>query len=140
MGLAMNNDTDRPNDPDPDDLDSLAASLEYLRLWCESDKAGDSSAGQLLQPVRNEHAPVAERPVALSPEFEERVMVTIHEFNAAASVHLADYASRALFSCRDTGRRLAATEEVVAHSRALMVEVDALIAKLIPKGGLWPAY
>jgi hypothetical protein len=126
----MNNDTNRPNDPDPDDLDGLAASLEYLRLWCESDKAGDSSAGQLLQSVRNEHAPVA----------EERVMVTINEFNAAATVHLADYASRALFSRRDTGRRVAATEEVVAHSRALMVEVDAFIAKLIPKGWLWPAY
>jgi hypothetical protein len=45
MGLAMNNDTNRPDDPDPDDLDGLAASLDYLRLWCESDGTGDSSAG-----------------------------------------------------------------------------------------------
>jgi hypothetical protein len=44
MGLAMNTDTDRPDDPDPDDLDGLAASLDYLRLWCESDGAGDGSA------------------------------------------------------------------------------------------------
>jgi hypothetical protein len=60
-------------------------------------------------------------------------MVTIHEFNAAATVYLADYASRALFSRRDTARRVAATEEVVAHSRAIMVEVDTLITPH-PKG------
>jgi hypothetical protein len=131
----MNNDTNRANDPDSDDLDNLAASLDYLRLSCELDEAGDSS-----RPVRNEQAPVAERPVALPPEFEEPVMVRIQEFNAAATVYLADYASRALFSRRDTGRRVAATEEVVAHSRALMVEVDVLIAKFIPKGWLWPVH
>jgi hypothetical protein len=45
MGLAMNNDTNRPDDSDPDDLDGLAASLDYLRLWSESDGAGESSAG-----------------------------------------------------------------------------------------------
>jgi hypothetical protein len=44
MGLAMNTDTNRP-DPDPDDLDGLAASLDHLRLWCESDAAGDNPAG-----------------------------------------------------------------------------------------------
>jgi hypothetical protein len=45
MGLAMNNDTNRPDDSDPDDLEGLAASLDYLRLWSESDGAGESSAG-----------------------------------------------------------------------------------------------
>jgi hypothetical protein len=38
MGLAMNTDTNRP-DPDPDDLDGLAASLDHLRLWCETEGA-----------------------------------------------------------------------------------------------------
>jgi hypothetical protein len=45
MGLAMNTDTKRLDDPDQDDLDGLAASLDYLRLWCESDGAGDGSGG-----------------------------------------------------------------------------------------------
>jgi hypothetical protein len=45
MGLAMNTDTNRPDDPDPDDLDGLAASLDHLRLWCEAEGTGDSSAG-----------------------------------------------------------------------------------------------
>jgi hypothetical protein len=45
-GLAMNTETNRPDDSDPDDFDGLAASLDdYLGLWCESDRAGDSSAG-----------------------------------------------------------------------------------------------
>jgi hypothetical protein len=34
----MNTDTNRPDDPDPDDLDGLAASLDHLRLWCESEE------------------------------------------------------------------------------------------------------
>jgi hypothetical protein len=108
-------------DPDPDDLDILLPAL-------------------LFEAVVRVRRGRRQRPAALPPEFEERVMVTIHEFNAAATVYLADYASRALFSRRDTGRRVSATEEAVAHLRALMVEVDALIAKLIPKGWLWPAY
>jgi hypothetical protein len=45
MGLAMNTDTNRPDDPDPDDLDGLAASLDHLRLWCEPEETGDSSTG-----------------------------------------------------------------------------------------------
>jgi hypothetical protein len=65
-------------------------------------------------------------------------MVKIRAFNDAAAMYLADYAFRALFSRSDTGRRLTATQEAIARSRALMVEVDALIAKL-PKGWLWPA-
>lgn len=36
MGLAMNTDTIRLDDPDPDDLDGLAASLDHLRLWSQS--------------------------------------------------------------------------------------------------------
>jgi hypothetical protein len=31
----MNTDTNRPDDPDQDDLDGLAASLDDLRLWSE---------------------------------------------------------------------------------------------------------
>jgi hypothetical protein len=45
MGLAMNNEANRPDGPDPDDLDGFAASLDYLRLWCESDGAGNGFAG-----------------------------------------------------------------------------------------------
>jgi hypothetical protein len=33
----MNTDTNRPDDPDPDDLDGLAASLDHLNLWCEQE-------------------------------------------------------------------------------------------------------
>jgi hypothetical protein len=51
-------------------------------------------AGEEL--VRNEQASVAERPVALPPEFEERVMLKIRAYNAAAAISLADYAARAL--------------------------------------------
>jgi hypothetical protein len=43
MGLAMNTDTNRLDDPDPDDLEGLVASLDHLRLWCEPEGAGDSS-------------------------------------------------------------------------------------------------
>jgi hypothetical protein len=45
MGLAMNTDTNRSDDPDLDDLDGLAASLDHLRQWCEPEGTGDSSAG-----------------------------------------------------------------------------------------------
>jgi hypothetical protein len=52
-----------------------------------------------LASVRNEQAPVAKRPAALPPEFEERVMLTIHEFNGAAT-RLADWLTthRAFFT------------------------------------------
>ena len=33
-------DTNVTDDPDPDDLNGLAASLDHLRLWCELDRAG----------------------------------------------------------------------------------------------------
>jgi hypothetical protein len=36
MELAMNTGSNRPDDPDRDDLDGLAASLDHLRPWCES--------------------------------------------------------------------------------------------------------
>jgi hypothetical protein len=67
-------------------------------------------------------------------------MVTIRAFNDAATIYLDDYVSNALCLRRETERQVTATQEAVAHSRALMVEVDDLIAKLTPKGGLWPAY
>jgi hypothetical protein len=45
MGLAMNADTNRPDDPDPDDLEGLATSLDHLRLWCDPEGTRDGSAG-----------------------------------------------------------------------------------------------
>jgi hypothetical protein len=51
MGLAMNTDTNRPDDPDLDDLDGLAASLDHLRLWSELEEAGDSSGGNYRRRV-----------------------------------------------------------------------------------------
>jgi hypothetical protein len=44
----VNTDTKRPDDPDLDDLDGLAASLDHLRLWRESEGTGDRSGEQLL--------------------------------------------------------------------------------------------
>jgi hypothetical protein len=44
MGLAMNADSNRPDDPDPENLDDLAASLDHLRLWWETEGTGNSSA------------------------------------------------------------------------------------------------
>jgi hypothetical protein len=41
----MNTDTNRADDPDPDDLDGLAASLDHLRLWCESEGPATVPAG-----------------------------------------------------------------------------------------------
>jgi hypothetical protein len=75
--------------------------------------------------------PVAERTqVALPPEFQERDMLAIHEFNAVAITYMADYASRALCLRRNTGRRVTASQEAVAHSQELMVKIDALIAEI----------
>jgi hypothetical protein len=72
--------------------------------------------------------PVAERTlVALPPGFQERDMLAIQEFNAAAITYLAYYASRALCLRRNTGRRVTASQEAVAHSRELMVKIDALV-------------
>jgi hypothetical protein len=67
-------------------------------------------------------------------------MILIREFNTVANRSLVDYASRAICSSHDTGRRVAAGQEAVAHSQALLVKVDALIAEATRKGGLWPAY
>jgi hypothetical protein len=126
-------------DPDPDDLDVLLPALLFEAVVRV--RRGRRQFRRVAITTGKEQTGAGGRETScIPPEFEERVMVTIHEFNAAATVYLADYASRALFSRRDTGRRMSATEEAVAHSRALMVQVDALIAKLIPKGWLWPAY
>jgi hypothetical protein len=65
-------------------------------------------------------------------------MVRIHAFNADAIACLVDYASRAICSSHDTGRRVAAAQEAVACSRALIVKVDALIAEATRVGWLWP--
>jgi hypothetical protein len=67
-------------------------------------------------------------------EFQERDMLTIRAFNDVATIYLADYVSSALCLRRDTERQVTATQEAVAHSRALMVEVDALIAEAREKG------
>jgi hypothetical protein len=75
--------------------------------------------------------PAAERTqVALPPEFQERDMLAIYEFNAVAIKYMADYASRALCLRRNTGRRVTASLEAVAHSQELMVKIDALIAEI----------
>jgi hypothetical protein len=57
-------------------------------------------------------------------------MLAIHEFNAVAITYMADYASRALCLRRNTGRRVTASLEAVAHSQELMVKIDALIAEI----------
>jgi hypothetical protein len=86
---------------------------------------------------------VAERPVALLPEFEERVMHTIRAYNAAAAINLADYAARAHCLRRGTRERVTATQKAIDLSQALIANIDALVAGLgsdLTKEGLWPAY
>jgi hypothetical protein len=87
---------------------------------------------------------VAERPVALPPEFAGFVMIKIRAYNAAAAISLADYAERSLCLRRGTTDRIIATQEALAHSRALIADIDTLVAKLTSeltrKGWLWPAY
>jgi hypothetical protein len=39
----MDTDTNPPDDPDPDDLDGLAASLDDLTLWCGLEGPGGDS-------------------------------------------------------------------------------------------------
>jgi hypothetical protein len=65
-------------------------------------------------------------------------MIRIRAFNADALTRLADYASRALYSRYDTGRRVTASQEAVVHSRALIADADALFTELTRKGWLWP--
>jgi hypothetical protein len=65
-------------------------------------------------------------------------MLLISEFNTVANRSLVDFASRAICSSRDTGRRVAAAQEADACSQALIVEVDALIAEATRMGWLWP--
>jgi hypothetical protein len=88
--------------------------------------------------------PVAERPVAFPPEFEERVMLKIRAYNTAAAIGLADYAARAHCLRRGTADRMTATQEAVAHSRALITNIDTLLAEftrqLTSQGWLWPAH
>jgi hypothetical protein len=71
-------------------------------------------------------------------------MVKIRAYNAAAAKDLADYASRALLSRRDTGRRLTATQEAIDLSQTLIADLDAIVTDLArdltKKGWLWPEY
>jgi hypothetical protein len=67
-------------------------------------------------------------------------MRAIHEFNAAANRCLADYASQVRCLRRNIESRVTAVQEAVAHSQALMVKADALIAEVTRECGLWPAY
>jgi hypothetical protein len=88
---------------------------------------------------------VAERPVALPPEFAGCVMIKIRAYNAAAAISLANYAERALRLRRGTTDRMIATQEALAHSRASWATLtDALVAEftseLTRKGWLWPAH
>jgi hypothetical protein len=71
-------------------------------------------------------------------------MLKIRAYNVAAAISLADYAERALRLRRGTTDRMIATQEAVAHSRALMADIDALVAELTSEltrmGWLWPAH
>jgi hypothetical protein len=71
-------------------------------------------------------------------------MLEIRAYNAAAAISLADYAGRALRLRRGTTRRMIATQEVIAHSQALIAKIDALVAEfarqLTSQGWLWPAH
>ncbi len=71
-------------------------------------------------------------------------MHTIHAYNAAAAINLADYAVRAHRLRRGTAERVTATREAIDLSQALIAKIDALVAglasELMRKGGLWPAY
>jgi hypothetical protein len=84
------------------------------------------------------------RPVALPREFEERFMQKTRAYNAAAAISMTDYAGRALGLRRGTAERMTATQVAVAHSQALMANIDTLVAELAGeltrKGWLWPAY
>ena len=53
---------------------------------------------------------------------------------------LADYAARAHRLRRGTGERVTATQEAIDLSQALMVNIDAFIARIAGTCGLWPAY
>lgn len=71
-------------------------------------------------------------------------MLTIRAYNAAAAISLTDYAARSVCLRRGTIGRITATQEAVAHSRALMGNIDTLLAELTSelarKGWLWPAH
>jgi hypothetical protein len=71
-------------------------------------------------------------------------MLKIRAYNAAAAIDLADYAGRALGLRRGTADRMRATQEAVAHSRGLIVKIDALVAEFTrqftSQGWLWPAH
>jgi hypothetical protein len=71
-------------------------------------------------------------------------MLEIRAYNAAAAIGLADYTERALCLRRGTADRMTATQEAIAHSRALMANIDTLVeelaSELTRKGWLWPAY
>jgi hypothetical protein len=71
-------------------------------------------------------------------------MLKIRAYNATAAIGLADYTERAIGLRRGTAARITATREAVAHSRALMANIDTLVAELTSeltrKGWLWPVH
>jgi hypothetical protein len=87
---------------------------------------------------------VAERPIVLPPEFDERVMQKIRAYNAAAALDLTDYVERVRRLQRDTGEQVTATHKAIDLSQVFIVKLDALDAELTSelttKGWLWPAY
>jgi hypothetical protein len=78
------------------------------------------------------------------PEYEERDMQAIRDFNAAAMISLAGYTERALSLRQGSKARVAASLDAVTHSQALLVSIDVLVAELTrqlaSKGWLWPAH
>jgi hypothetical protein len=57
-------------------------------------------------------------------------MHKIRAYNADAAISLTDYAGRAFSLRRGTTDRMTATQEAIAHSRALMANIDTLLAEL----------
>jgi hypothetical protein len=89
---------------------------------------------------KERQAPAAERPVARPPEFKKRVMLPIHEFNADANRCLAHYNRDRFVLRRYSESHVTATLEAIAHSQALILKIDAFIAKVLGERRLWPAY
>jgi hypothetical protein len=87
---------------------------------------------------------VAERQLRSRLGFEERVKLKIRAYNASAAIGLTDYTERAISLRRGAAARITATQEALAHSRALMASIDTLVAELTSeltrKDWLWPTY
>jgi hypothetical protein len=91
-----------------------------------------------LSPAKISWPSVAERLVVLPPATGKRDMP--HQaFNVDAIIVLVEYESRALRLRQGTADRVVATREIVAHSRVLIAELDALLGMdAFRMGWPWP--